>query len=158
MRLYLCHHGLAVPEELDAERPLSGQGLQDVEGIAARLENAGVRAQRVLHSGKTRARQTAEQLARALMPGGTSEIQTGLAPKDPVAPIAAAIAGWSSDTALVGHLPFLGRLASLLLTEDPNRPLLAFRPGTVACLERDAEGRWSLAWMLPPEPWGAGTA
>jgi phosphohistidine phosphatase len=51
----------------------------------------------------------------------------------------------------VGPLPYLGRLASLPLASDPDRPLLAFQPGSMACLEKDAEGYWVLAWMLPPE-------
>ncbi len=34
---------------------------------------------------------------------------------------------------------------------DPDRPLLAFQPGTLACLEKDPDGGWALAWMLRPE-------
>jgi phosphohistidine phosphatase len=51
----------------------------------------------------------------------------------------------------VGHLPYLGRLASLLLASDPDQPLLAFQPGSIACLEKDVRGHWTLAWMLRPE-------
>jgi hypothetical protein len=29
-------------------------------------------------------------------------------------------------------------------------PLVAFRPGTVACLERDGDGNWLLQWLLRP--------
>jgi phosphohistidine phosphatase len=28
--------------------------------------------------------------------------------------------------------------------------LVAFRPGTVACLERDDDGKWLLQWLLRP--------
>jgi phosphohistidine phosphatase len=68
-----------------------------------------------------------------------------------VEPLAAEIAAWTTDTLLVGHLPFLGRLASLLLVSDPERQVLGFQPGTLACLERDPAGQWMLAWMIRPE-------
>ena len=55
------------------------------------------------------------------------------------------------DTLIVGHLPYLGRLASRLLASDPDRPLLTFHPGSMACLDKDAEGHWTLAWMVRPE-------
>jgi phosphohistidine phosphatase len=133
---------------------LSGQGLAEVRRLAGLLGRAGVRVERVFHSGKTRAEQTAVLLGAALLPGGQPLALEGLAPNDPVEPLAAAIAGWSADTLAVGHLPSLGRLASLLLVGDPRRPLLAFRPGGLACLERDQSGGWSLCWMLGPEPLG----
>jgi phosphohistidine phosphatase len=51
---------------------------------------------------------------------------------------------------LVGHLPFMARLASLLLTRDPKAEIVAFQPGTVLCLEGEG-GTWRVAWMLRPE-------
>ena len=70
---------------------------------------------------------------------------------DAVEPLATEIPDWSADTLIVGHLPFLGRLASLLLTEDPDRPTLVFEPGSMACLERATDGHWALLWMIRPE-------
>jgi len=151
MRVYLAQHGLAVPEEIDPERPLSGQGREDVRRLAAFLEGAGIRIEQALHSGKARAEQTAELLARALLPAGRPQGRPGLAPNDPVEPLASEIESWFADTLLVGHLPFLGRLASLLLASDADRSTLAFQPGSLACLERDRNGHWALVWMLRPE-------
>ena len=151
MRLYLAQHGLAVPEEIDPERPLSEQGRADARRLADFLEGAGIRVGQVMHSGKTRAEQTAALLARAVLPGGQAQGRPGLAPNDPVEPLASEIEGWSADTLLVGHLPFLGRLASLLLASDADRATLAFQPGSLACLERDRDGHWALVWMLRPE-------
>jgi phosphohistidine phosphatase SixA len=34
---------------------------------------------------------------------------------------------------------------------DSERPLTAFRPGSVVCLEPDAGGCWLIAWMIRPE-------
>jgi phosphohistidine phosphatase SixA len=84
-------------------------------------------------------------------PEGQAQAHAGLAPNDPLEKLSPEIAFWSLDTLIVGHLPYLGRLASLLLASDPDRPLLAFQPGGMACLEKDAEGQWVLAWMVRPE-------
>ena len=83
MKLYLVQHGEALPKEVDSDRPLSDQGQQDVERLARFLANRGVRVSQVWHSGKTRARQTAELLAAALAPGVKAEARAGLAPNDP---------------------------------------------------------------------------
>jgi phosphohistidine phosphatase len=105
----------------------------------------------VLHSGKTRAAQTAAMLAEALLADGQPCTHAALGPNDPVETLSAAIMTWSADTLIVGHLPHLGRMASRLLVDDPDRPLLAFQPGSMACLEQDAQRRWTLAWMVRPE-------
>jgi phosphohistidine phosphatase len=151
MHLYLAQHGLAVPKEIEQTRPLSDQGREDVARLAALLARAGVRVERVLHSGRARAEQTALLLADRLLTRGEPETHGGLAPDDPVEPLAAELAVWGADTLMVGHLPFLGRLASRLLTLDLERLTLAFQPGALACLERGPAGLWALVWMVRPE-------
>lgn len=151
MRIYLTQHGLAVPKDLDSDRPLSEQGRQDVRRLADFLKDAGIRVEQILHSGKARAEQTATILAEHMLPSGQPQEHAGLAPNDPLEKLSPEIAFWSADTLIVGHLPFLGRLASLLLASDPDRPMLAFQPGSMACLEKDEEGHWVLAWMMRPE-------
>ena len=151
MRIYLTQHGLAVPKDLDPERPLSERGREDVRRLGDLLANAGIRVEQVFHSGKARAQETASLLAETLRVAGRPQARPGLNPNDPVKTLGAEIGAWSADTLLVGHLPFLGRLASLLLASDPERPLLAFEPGSMACLERDGAGHWVLLWMIRPE-------
>jgi phosphohistidine phosphatase len=51
---------------------------------------------------------------------------------------------------LVGHLPFLARLAGLLLSGDADNPIVRFRTGGIVCLTRD-EDRWQVAWILTPD-------
>jgi phosphohistidine phosphatase len=150
MRIYLTQHGLAVPEDIDPDRPLSEQGRQDVRCLAEVLRQAGIRVERLFHSGKTRAEQTAAILAEPLLLAGQPQARSGLAPNDAVEPLSREIEAWARDTLIVGHLPFLGRLASLLVAGDPDRPTLAFQPGSLACLERDAAGHWVLLWMVRP--------
>jgi phosphohistidine phosphatase len=151
MRLYLVQHGDAVPERLDPERPLSAAGRREVEAVARLLAGTGTRAVRVAHSGRLRAQQTAELLATALVPGMVPDTMPGLNPNDPVEPVARTIADWTSDVMLVGHLPFMGKLAARLVAGDERRPVAAFVPGTVACLEQAEAGDWVIAWMARPE-------
>jgi phosphohistidine phosphatase len=151
MRIYLTQHGLALPKDVDRERPLSDQGRADVQRLAEFLRQTGVRVEQIWHSGKTRAEQTAALLADAILPDGRPEARPGLGPNDSVEPLASDIGAWSSDVMLVGHLPFLRHLACLLLNADPDSPALVFEPGSTACLERDAAGHWVLLWMHHPE-------
>ncbi len=150
MILYLVQHGPAVAREIDPERPLSDTGRQEVASLAMTLHEAGVRTHRLAHSPKTRAAQTAALLAPQVMPTGEPEAVAGLLPEDPVTPFAEQVASWMEDTLIVGHLPFLARLAGWLLAGDDTREPVAFRPGSVLCLERDAAHVWRVAWMLRP--------
>ena len=151
MRIYLTQHGLALAKDVDPDRPLSSQGRNDMQRLADFLGTADIQVGQVLHSGKPRAAQTAAVLAEALLTDGQPCTHAGLGPNDPVETLSAAIPAWSLDTLIVGHLPHLGRLASSLLVDDPDRPLLAFQPGSMACLEQDSQRRWALTWMVRPE-------
>ena len=150
MKLYLAQHGDSLPEQVNPERPLSERGREDIRRLAEFLGGSGIRVRRVYHSGKLRARQTAELLGAHLAPAQT-KAASGLNPNDPVEAIADQIDGWTEDTLLVGHLPFMGRLVAYLVGGAGERQVAAFQPGSLACLERDAGGRWAVAWMLRPE-------
>ncbi len=151
MRLFLVQHGDAVSKAVDPDRPLSDGGRQDVERLAAFLAGRGIGAARVLHSGKTRARQTAEILAAAAAPGIRIEAAPGLDPNDPTAPMAEAVSGWASDTLVVGHLPFMDRLVARLVGGPETGGVTGFRPGSLVCLEPADAGTWTIAWMIRPE-------
>ena len=157
MKLYLVQHAEAVPAEDNPDRPLSDKGRSDVRRVASFLARS-VHVGRIVHSPKMRARDTAVLLAQALGPGGVvEEAASGLAPNDSVEVAADLIAGWSEDTMVVGHLPFMGRLVSHLVAGSEEANVAAFQPGTVVCLERDDggedgdDGGWALAWMVRPE-------
>jgi phosphohistidine phosphatase len=50
---------------------------------------------------------------------------------------------------IVGHLPHLSRLASLLVLGDAEKEVVRFRMGAVVCLARSGES-WSIDWTLIP--------
>lgn len=152
MRLYLAQHARALTEEQDITRSLSAAGREDARRVAEALRLAGVGLWRIRHSGKARARQTAEIMAATLPVYDGMEAMAGLGPSDAITGVIPDIAGWAGDVMLVSHMPFVARLAGYLLAggTEPG-PMLAFEPGTVACLDRTAVGEWRLDWMLRPE-------
>jgi len=151
MRVYLVQHGEAHPEEVSPERELTPRGRSDIERVGALLANGGVHVPNVYHSGKARARQTAELLAARLAPGVTPEALAGINPNDPIESLADRLRGWREDALVAGHQPFMGKLVALLIAGRSDPPVVAYRQGSVACLERDAEGHWVLVWMVRPE-------
>lgn len=150
MRLYLVQHGDALAKDVDPERGLSPHGREDMGRLAARLAAAEVRVPRILHSGKTRARQSAEILAEQIGMAGGLELGEGLSPLDAAALWAGRAASAADDMMLVGHQPFMGRLAGRLLSGREEPPPVAFVQGATACLERSPDGVWTLLWMLRP--------
>jgi phosphohistidine phosphatase len=150
MKIYLVQHGESETKTVDPARPLTAQGRQDVQQVAAFAARLGLEVEQIRHSGKTRAEQTAEILGEALAPAGGVVMVSGLAPNDDVRPVAEALARESQPVMLVGHLPFLVRLAGLLVTGSPDRSVVQFRNAGIVCLTRE-EDRWLVAWIVTPE-------
>jgi phosphohistidine phosphatase len=151
MKLWIVQHGDALAKEVDPDRPLSEKGRSDIERLASHLAGCGVRVERVVHSGKTRARQTAEILAAALRAREPVEAVKHLDPLDPPGPFAAECAAAAGDLLVAGHMPFVGRLVSLLVAAREEANLVRFVPGTAACLARVDDGAWSVVCLLRPE-------
>ena len=148
MKLYLVQHGEAAPKEVNPERPLTKKGRRDVSRMAKHLKKRGVRVIATWHSEKLRATQTAQILGEAV----SIEVvkQVGLAPENPADKWLEELGSRVRDVMIVSHLPFLERLASLLLAGQKPSPPIGFKPGKVVCLERK-DGKWSLAWVAFPE-------
>ena len=154
MDLYLMQHGQATTETEDPERPLTDAGRAAVQRVAKRARAADVRISACLHSGKLRAEQTAQLLVREIGVEPSAEARPGLAPNDPVVPVAQRLRAETEhqSLALVGHMPFLGRLASLLVVGDEQAQVVGFQMGGLVKLEPkvDRDG-FSVAWALPPD-------
>jgi len=150
VQVYLVQHGEAKPEAQDPTRPLTDRGREEVQRVAQHAAALGLRIAEIRHSGKLRARQTAEILVGALSPLHGIREMDGLAPADDPGKATAEIESAREPLMLVGHLPHLSRLASLLLVGDPGREIIRFRNGAIVCLVQ-AEGRWLLQWVLTPE-------
>jgi phosphohistidine phosphatase len=150
MQVYLVQHGEAMSKGDDPHRPLTEQGRRDVAHVAVALKRHELPLSAIWHSGKLRARQTAAAFAEALEPGEAVQEKSGLSPKDDPEPLAEVLGELEAPVMVVGHLPHLSRLASLMIVGDPDREIVRFRQGAVLCLAQTAEG-WRVGWYLTPE-------
>lgn len=147
MQILLVQHGAALSKDVSAKRPLTDQGRGNVQALGALLSEHSVTLERAIHSGKLRARQTAEILAEAI--GARTTEEEGLAPNDPVEPWLSRLAATNTEHLLVGHQPFIGRLATRLLAARDEPPCVLFSPGSALCLERVGD-TWAVRWMVGP--------
>ena len=151
MLLYLVRHGEAVQADTaDSSRALTPEGAAEVEKMASHLASIRVSTDIIFHSTKARAKQTAGIFARHLNPAkGVSE-SPDLGPMaDPV--IWGERLNMMDDSLMiVGHMPYMSRLASFLINGIAAETVFVFSTAAVACLRRD-RGAWSLLWLLTPE-------
>jgi phosphohistidine phosphatase len=144
LTLWLVHHGPAVGPEVDPMRPLSSEGRVVVERLAALVASQGAKPSLVWHSGKLRARQTAEALWRACNPLASFSAVGDLRPDDPAWRFRDRLLAEDGEVLAVGHMPHLPRLLRLLLGGDEDRGP-EFPAHGAACLVRQ-DGSWVERW------------
>ena len=118
MKLYLVQHGKAMERTENPDRPLAEEGRREVRAMAAFLSGKGLRVPELYRSGKVRARETAEGLLSILEGSPTVTVRDDIDPKDDVSAFARELGEREEDLMVVGHLPFLSRLVSLLIATD----------------------------------------
>jgi len=151
MKLYLVQHSESVSKDVDPGRPLSPQGEKDISQIAESLRASGLTVSRILHSSKMRAHQTAEILAEVLLISGEIEVIDGINPNDSVQDFSLTAHKFKHDTMVVGHLPFMAKMVSYLVTGNEDPAIVAYKPGSVVCLQQGPEEHWQIQWMLRPD-------
>lgn len=151
MKVYLVRHGEAVSSQFDPQRPLSEQGFADIRKVASFIEPLEISVEHIRHSGKLRAAQTAEKLAESVLVEKDCSAHKDLGPNDDVTIIADELEAHNTDLMLVGHLPFLAYLASLLVAGNQTANVAAFAAGAITCLNRRTPGQWQIDWIIAPE-------
>lgn len=133
MELTLIRHAIAEDGADDSARPLSKKGRRRFEETVKTLDGLGLRFDRVLHSPKRRALETAELLS----PLCEGELQaTALLAKEPGVELWELLEG--ERLALVGHEPHLSALLSWLVTGEATGGNFELKKGGVAQLEGEA--------------------
>jgi phosphohistidine phosphatase len=157
MKLYILRHGEAAehgdPQFKENERPLTPKGIQRTKQLAHALRQMEVSFNVILSSPLTRARQTAEIVARgleqkveltdALAPSGSMEKMVEQI--DHIHPVPEAVL-------LVGHEPYLSGFISLLCTGGPSLPI-KLKKGALCRLEIETLACGpcaTLEWLLQP--------
>jgi phosphohistidine phosphatase len=145
----LVHHGHAIGPEVDSMRPLSDSGRTAVVSLAEDARTRGVKPDVVWHSGKLRARQTAEAFWRACNPLAAFVHVRGLQPDDPPSWMRDQLAGDSRSILLVGHMPHLPALLHLLCGDAADPPAFDFPLHGCVALEADGT-QWKELWRIKP--------
>ena len=151
MKLYLVQHAKAASKEINPERPLSNQGRRDIQKVAAFIKPLNLSVDYLWHSTKERAIQTAEVLADVVKINEAKIARDGLAPNDDVTQLKDELVSSQQDIMIVGHLPFMAKMASLLLTGSEFADTVAFKQGGIVALISSEDNHWQIDWMVIPE-------
>ncbi|MHA2063456.1 MAG: phosphohistidine phosphatase SixA [Candidatus Thorarchaeota archaeon] len=148
--IYLVRHADA---EFNPPRKITEKGYQETEKISRYVSShLRIEVDQIIHSGKTRAEETAQVLGNHIKPANGIVRGDNLKPNDDVGIWLERLANTEKDVMIVGHLPFLNNLAYCLIvgTTSPVEDKIGFRTSSIACLTKQEEG-WSLKWMITPD-------
>lgn len=146
MDLFVVRHAIAEDGPDDDARPLSKKGVRRFRQMVTLLSRLGVTFDRIVHSPKRRAIETAELLVPLLE--GELEVSAVLteAPTDDVFGVL-----HGESIAVVGHEPHLSALVSWLMGAESG-DAVELKKGAVAHLTGYAEpGGMKLRALLPPK-------
>jgi phosphohistidine phosphatase len=147
--IYLVQHAEAKSEEEDIQRPITSKGREDAKKTAEAIK--GIKLDLIMHSGKNRARQTAEVMAKILNPTEGIKEAKDLEPLADAGEWASRLAEMKKEVMLVGHLPHLSNLVSLMLCGDEEKKVINFKKAGIICLGIDEAGEWTIEWIITPE-------
>jgi phosphohistidine phosphatase len=144
MKIFLMRHGDAENGVFDAKRRLSGKGRDEARDAGEFLRRAGEMPGAVFHSELLRSLETARIVSEKLGHGIKLSLRKGLLPDDPVSTFAEGLLETLEDPGapeesggvlIVGHQPFVSRLAAFLLTGAQDGAAIKFPTGALACFE-----------------------
>jgi phosphohistidine phosphatase len=150
MTLFLVQHGGAKPENEDSKPSLTDRGAEILERMADWAARNGITVDQIFHSGKRRAEQTAAIFAKHLNPPKGVTAVSGLSPIHNLIPAAASLQRDQPSVMLIGYLPHLSRLVSLLVTGNPTGEIVRFRNAGIVCLTLK-DGKWAIDWVMQPD-------
>jgi phosphohistidine phosphatase len=143
----LVHHGEALASDVDPRRPLSDAGRAAVARLATAAAGRGVKPAVVWHSGKLRAKQTAEEFWRHCNALAEFSASRDLQPDDPPQWMLDRLRRATRDILIAGHFHHLPRLHALMLKTDEAAARFPLH-GVVALETCDEGERWSELWRL----------
>jgi phosphohistidine phosphatase len=149
MKLYLIQHAEAKAKQEDPNRGLTDEGRNAIHKTGAFFASIKPEVAEIRYSTKLRARETALILAEHMQRTDITKQYEGITPNDSVEPLVRELKTTDNSLVIVGHLPYLGKLASRLLCGDETiQPLLFHNAGIVCFMKTD--GHWQVEWIVPP--------
>ena len=153
MALSLVQHGISASKDIDPEKGLSDLGAEETNRIAVVAKGYEIPVQKIVHSGKKRAEQTATIYHQALALETPMEMISGINPMDDVGIFASSIEP-QKNVMVVGHMPFMERLVSFLTTGSEYIRVYQFQNSGIVCLDVkggvDKAEDWFIKWTLNP--------
>ena len=150
MAIFLVQHGKSLSRDQDPEKGLSEKGKTEtarIAGVARR--DYEIPVSKIVHSGKKRAKQTAEIFKEIFgMEQACEQIDT-INPLDDVRAFGDGL-GPDSNILVVGHLPFLERLVSYLTAGSEELKIYQFQNSGIVCLDQ-VQKTWFIKWTLNPD-------
>jgi phosphohistidine phosphatase len=147
VHLFLVHHGVALGPDVDARRPLSPAGQAGVGRLASQAAARGAKPDVVWHSGKLRAKETAEAFWRACNALAEFAATRDLQPDDPAQWMRDRLRGETRDILIAGHFTHLPRLLALLVVGGEAGVEFPIN-GVVALSTEDSGETWKELWRL----------
>jgi phosphohistidine phosphatase len=160
MKLYLTRHGIAIDRiggeiKNDWQRPLTKEGQEETEIVAASLKKIGIKADVIVSSPLIRAKQTAEILIDTLSKGSELQISESLAPGGLASDLYKFLKPFErqENIFLVGHEPDISRLAGTLLWCGPEL-YMPFKKAGICRIDINdlpPSGPGVLKWFITPK-------
>lgn len=154
MLIHLMQHGTNLSREIDVHEPLSPVGREQIEKSAQAARILGLRFELVVASPKARSLQTAELMAQATGYPVThievTEAVKAMAPPQKTLDFVAEYQGLDSIL-IVGHLPSLALVASLLLTGRESLGVAVENGGLTQIDWQGDPGKATLNFHLLPQ-------
>jgi len=151
--LYLVQHADRVDASVDAAKPISAKGREDIELTATHIAKQNPDIKEIRHSHQLRAKQTANVLSKHLKGVRRKEVD-GLEWDSDIGPLTKSLSNQRSNIMLVGHMPHLGKLASHLVTGNEDADIIQFSKAGIVCLKRSEDGKWKIEWIITPQQLG----
>jgi len=153
MALFLVQHGISASKDMDPERGLTELGTEETNRIAMVAKGYKIPVQKIVHSGKKRAEQTAAIYHQALAPDTPLKMISGINPMNDVRNFASGIEP-QENWMVVGHMPFMERFVSYLTTGSEHIRVYRFQNSGIVCLDIeggiDKPADWFIKWTLNP--------
>lgn len=142
--IFFVQHGLAHNKDVSVDRNLSDLGRKQTSKVATYLQNNNIVINKICHSGKLRAEQTAQIFSQVLAVNNICGLSY-LSPKGDPDQLISQI---NEDAVMyIGHLPNLQKVLSKLLCNDQDNKVVSLQNSAVACIEIEAE-QASLKWFI----------
>lgn len=149
MYLYLIQHARSKPVTEDPERGISSIGKKETLEICRYIKTEDIKTDEIWVSSKKRSQETADLITMNTSLENMIYEKDFLNPDDPVETAAKFINHRKKNIMIVGHLPFLSKLSSFLLTGSVNFQIIKYRNSGIVTLAYEND-IWSVISIINP--------